>query len=46
MPYAIYHSAAFDKELDHYPKEFKDWLANIEKQLVQNPYVGDPLRVA
>ncbi len=45
MHYEIYHSELFDKELERYPKEFKEWLDTIEKQLAENPYVGDHLNV-
>lgn len=43
--YKIFHSGRFDKELDKFPKDFKDWVDKIEDQLIENPYVGDPLDV-
>ena len=46
MTYSVYHSVTFDKQLENYPIEFKEWLDKVEeKQLTQNPYVGDPLNV-
>lgn len=30
MAYAIYHSATFDKKLEEFPKDFKDWVGKIE----------------
>ena len=44
--FAIFHSATFDKELEKFPDDFKEWVNKIEDQLVKNPYVGDPLRVS
>ena len=43
--YVIYHSVKFDRELEKFDKDFKDWLDKIEDQLVENPYSGDPLGV-
>jgi hypothetical protein len=43
--YEVFHSATFDEELEKYTTEFKNWLDNIENQLVENPYVGDYIRV-
>lgn len=45
MPFAIFHSAKFDDELEKYPSDFREWVDKIEDQLVENPYVGDPLGV-
>lgn len=45
MFYKVFHSVTFDKKLETCPKEFKEWLEKIEEQLLENPYVGDPLRV-
>ncbi|MSR86366.1 hypothetical protein EXS74_03140 [Candidatus Woesearchaeota archaeon] len=45
MAYEVYHSETFDKQLKKFPKEFHIWLEKIEDQLLENPYVGDPLRV-
>ena len=45
MTYKVFHSVVFDKRLETYPKDFKEWLRKIEEQLVENPYVGDPLNV-
>jgi len=41
----VFHSESFDKKLNKYPKEFHNWLEKIEDQLIENPYVGDPLKV-
>ena len=43
--YKIYHSVQFDKELSKYSQNIKDYVDKIEDQLVENPYVGDPLGV-
>ncbi len=43
--YKIYHSARFDSELSKLDKDFKNRIDKIEDQLVENPYVGDPLNV-
>jgi len=45
MTYAVFRSNVFDKELELFSKDFKQWVDKIENQLVENPYVGDPLRV-
>lgn len=45
MVYLIFHSFAFDKKLEKFPKDFKECLDKIEDQLVINPYVGDPIKV-
>jgi len=43
--YRVYHSAKFDRELSKYDIEFQRRVDNIEDQLVDNPYTGDPLGV-
>lgn len=43
--YKVFHSGTFDEELEKFSVEFKRWLDKIEDQLVENPYVGDPVRV-
>jgi len=43
MIYKVFHSERFDKELNKFSKDFKDWVDKIEDQLVENPYVGDSL---
>ena len=45
MTYSIYHSSTFDIKLEQFPKDFKEWLDKIEDQLIENPYVGDHIRV-
>ena len=45
MAYKVYHSSRFDRELSKFDKYFLDRLDKIENQLVENPYVGDPLNV-
>ena len=45
MSFAIFHATTFDEELERFSKEFQDWVDKIENQLVENPYVGDPIRV-
>lgn len=45
MPFEVYHAKTFDKQLEKFPNDFKQWLENIEDQLKENPYVGDPLKV-
>ncbi len=45
MLYKVFHSNTFDEELEKHPLEFKRWLEKIEDQLVENPYVGDQIRV-
>ncbi len=45
MVFEVYHSKTFDEKLEKMPKDFKLWLDKIENQLVNNPYVGDPLGV-
>ena len=41
--YKVYHSARFDRELSKYDLDFGRRVDNIEDQLVENPYTGDPL---
>lgn len=43
--YKIFHSKTFDNKISKLSKEFSEWLDKIENQLVENPYVGDPIRV-
>jgi len=43
--YKVYHSARFEEELVKFDQDFHDKLDKIEDQLVENPYVGDPLNV-
>ncbi len=45
MGFAVFHSDTFDKLLQGFPKDFKVWVDKMEDQLVENPYVGDPIRV-
>ena len=45
MGFAIFNSQTFDKALADFPHEFKLWVDKIEHQLIENPYVGDPVRV-
>ena len=45
MTFEIFHSSTFDRELEKYSKDFKDWLDKIEDQLTENPFAGDPIRV-
>lgn len=45
MPFAVFHSATFDRELERFSDDFKNWVDKIENQLVENPYVGDQIRV-
>lgn len=41
--YKVYHSSRFDRELAKFSNDFQDTIDKIEDQLVENPYVGDPL---
>ena len=41
--YKVYHSAKFDRELSKHDLKFQRRVDNIENQLVDNPYTGDPL---
>src|SRR3989338_11217837 len=43
--FKVYHSSRFDRELSKYDKAFQDRVDNIEDQIVENPYTGDPLNV-
>ena len=43
--YKIYHSARFDRELAKFDLNFQKRVDKIEEQLVENPFVGDPLSV-
>ena len=43
--YRVYHSAKFDSELAKFDLDFQKRVDKIEDQLVDNPYVGDPLNV-
>ena len=45
MVFVIFHSATFGKALNGFPNDFKLWVDKMEDQLVENPYVGDPIRV-
>ena len=43
--YKVYHSQKFDEELSKFDKDFYNRVDKIEDQLVENPYVGDPISV-
>ena len=43
--FKVYHSSRFDRELSRRDKNFQERIDKIEDQLVENPYVGDPLNV-
>ncbi len=45
MAYEVFHSQTFDKELEKFSNEFREWVDKMEDQLVENPYVGDNIRV-
>ncbi len=45
MAFAVFHSKTFDKALAGFPKDFQLWVDKMEDQLVEYPYVGDPIRV-
>src|SRR3990167_2413697 len=45
MGFAIFHSQTFDKALEGFPNDFKAWVDKMEEQLVESPFVGDPIRV-
>ena len=45
MVFAIFHSKTFDKALQDFQHDFRLWIDKMEDQLVENPYVGDPIRV-
>lgn len=43
--FKVYHSSRFDKELKKLDCFFQERVDKIEDQLVENPYMGDPLGV-
>jgi len=43
MAFKVFHAEIFDKKLDSFTSDFKNWVDKIEEQLVQNPYVGNQL---
>ena len=43
--YQVYYLDIFEKQLKKRPPEFQQWIIKIERQLAENPYVGDPIRV-
>ncbi len=45
MGYAIFHSSTFEKELQTFPQDFRNWVGKMEDPLAEYPYVGDPIRV-
>ncbi len=45
MVFMIFHSHTFDKALEKMPKDFQELVNKVENQLVENPYVGDQIRV-
>ena len=45
MAYAVYRSSTLERELQKMPEDFLVWVEKIEDQLLQNPYVGDQIRV-
>jgi mRNA-degrading endonuclease RelE of RelBE toxin-antitoxin system len=45
VKFKIFHSRRFDVELAKFDKNFQDRVEKIEGQIVDNPYVGDPLNV-
>lgn len=45
MAFAVFHSSTFDKALEGFSNDFKAWVDKMEDQLVEYPYVGDPIRV-
>ena len=45
MDFVIFHSKTFDKALQDFKHDFRLWIDKMEDQLVENPYVGDPIRV-
>ena len=46
MVYKIFRAHTFDKKLEKFEKEFVIWVDKMEDQLIENPYVGDPIRVS
>ncbi len=45
MTFKVYRSETFNKILTKFPKDFKEWVDKIESQLINNPYIGDPIKV-
>lgn len=45
MAFAVFHLSTFDKALEGFPNDFKAWVDKMEGQLIENPFVGDPIRV-
>lgn len=45
MVFVVYHTKEFDKKLQKFSKDFKEWVDKIEDQLIGNPYVGNPISV-
>ncbi len=45
MNYKIYHSARFERELSKFDFNFCEQVRKIEKQLAENPCVGNSLNV-
>ncbi len=45
MAFAVFHAEIFDKKLDKFSVDFKNWVDKIEDQLTENPYAGDPIKV-
>lgn len=43
--FAVFRSAAFERELERMPDEFVRWVNKVEDQLRINPHRGRPLRV-
>ncbi len=41
--FKVYQSKIFQDKLKDMPVHFKEWVENIQDQLVLNPYVGKPL---
>ena len=41
--YAVFRTPIFDKKLKDFSDQFKKQVENIERQLENNPYVGQPL---
>jgi len=44
MPYSVYTSENFDREMNKLSKDEQDRIQKIFLQLKENPYVGDQLR--
>ena len=45
MPYKVYHSARFNKELSKFDSSFQKQIDKIEDNLTENPFVGNSLNV-